>query len=170
MLPEWAIERLVYWKFSSNNKQANQDQSSTEVEKVIPFAETDGDQSERQVVFDTSKAVEWQVQHHQGFIKSNISSLRHAPISGQHDYWTRMAKALGDQAPEQEAQSTANVLVICGKYDPIIVMDELRKDSDNAFEGQDSPIFQTIDAGHDFPITKSDEVLKVILNFWVGNT
>lgn len=80
-----------------------------------------------------------------------------------------MATYLVSQMLEQGKHSKAQILVICAKNDPIIRIDELREDSQTALGGRDKLHFRTIDAGHDFPITKSDEVIDMVLRFWDGH-
>lgn len=106
------------------------------------------------------------MQNHAGAIKSYISSIRHAPISKQHAHWTNMSKALrdrdaGSQAFRPSLQSA--ILIICGKSDPIIIAEELKVDSTEVLGGPENLVFETIDAGHEFPFTKSDQVVDRIV-------
>ncbi|KAL8643973.1 MAG: hypothetical protein Q9226_008005 [Calogaya cf. arnoldii] len=119
-------------------------------------------------------ALEWQVQEHEGFVKSNISSLRHAPISAQHDQWVRMSKALSKRDTKGDQQMTtshasgdAPVLIMCGENDPVIIAKELEMDSKELLGGTENLSFVTTPgAGHDFPFTHSKHVVDTITRFW----
>lgn len=39
-----------------------------------------------------ASAVGWQIQHHQGFVRSFISSIQHSPIEGRDNTWTTWRK------------------------------------------------------------------------------
>lgn len=60
------------------------------------------------------------------------------------------------------------VLVICGEHDAIIVKDELIEDAKSVLKGHVD--FKVVNGGHEFPITKSDEVVEEIVSFWNGST
>ncbi|CAO1596354.1 hypothetical protein XANCAGTX0491_000205 [Xanthoria calcicola] len=173
LLPDWAVEQLVYWKLSSSSGQ-DQRQSGTAIEDELPLVEQCGDEPARGPKFDIPMALEWQVQRHKGFVKSNISSLRHAPISGQHHQWIRMTNALSNrdtkvnqQATTSHASQGATVLIMCGENDPVIIAKELETDSKEFLGRIENSVFViTPGAGHGFPITHSKEVVETITKFW----
>lgn len=98
-------------------------------------------------------AVQWQVENHEGFVGSFVSSIRHAPIENQVETWKQLA----------ERQS--KVLVIAGDTDAVIVYDELREDVFQ-YAGEGNVIWREIVGGHDFPITKGLEVVDIITKVW----
>lgn len=65
-----------------------------------------------------------------------------------------------------QSKQSSKILIICGETDPIIVKDELKEDSARVFGGSEHLTFKKIDAGHDFPITKSGQVVDLITGFW----
>lgn len=117
-----------------------------------------------------AKAVAWQVQHHQGFVKAFMSSIRFAPVIEQKEDWGRIGTRLTVQntneasEKQEEGLQHGKVLIIVGKSDDAIVCDQLAEDATTVLEGNVE--FQYTDAGHDFPITKSEEVKEYIWNFW----
>ncbi|KAL8965260.1 MAG: hypothetical protein Q9183_003948, partial [Haloplaca sp. 2 TL-2023] len=115
----------------------------------------------------------WQIQNHQGYIKANISSIRHGPITGEHRVWKEMSQALkssdGPSLRDPAAGSGAlqnRILVICGRVDPVIVSDELEEDIAAILGSSEDVTFETVDAGHDFPATRSAQVVHSIMDFW----
>lgn len=102
-----------------------------------------------------------------------MSSIRHAPISGQHEVWAQMSEML-DKAHMKLPQHSQDppfhykpsVFLICGDNDPIIIKDELKKDATAVLGGPEKLTFRTLDAGHDFPITEGTQVAEMIIEFW----
>ena len=101
-----------------------------------------------------ASAVAWQLENHQGFIKSFMSSIRYGPITNQHEDWQRVRDCM-----------KSKVLVICGENDPIIVKDELVEDATSVLS-KDGVDFRFCECGHDVPIAKSEEVVDYIYQFW----
>ena len=114
-------------------------------------------------------AVNHQVHHHEGFIHAFMSSIRNGPISEQHEYWRSIGKRLTDQSKGSEKYDwppmvSGKVLVIGGAHDPLIKKDELETDALEVFEG--NVVFKFIDAGHEAPVMKGEEVAQHIMEFW----
>jgi pimeloyl-ACP methyl ester carboxylesterase len=97
--------------------------------------------------------VKWQLDHHNGFVKSFVSSIKHSPIERREETWKRLR--------ERDDQ----VLIIAGKKDPLILADELMVD---VFEivGKERVRWLVVDGAHEFPITKIEEVVEEIKSFW----
>ncbi|KAL8884983.1 MAG: hypothetical protein Q9215_007084 [Flavoplaca cf. flavocitrina] len=173
LLPDWVIEPLVYWKLS-NSSRPDEERSGSAIEDDFSLTEQGGDEIVSRSRFDVPMALEWQVRQHKGYVKSNISSLQHAPISGQHNQWLRMIDAFGiqdnnvfQQMETSHAAEGARILIISGENDPIIIAKELEEDSRKVLgEGLKSMFVNIPGAGHDFPITCDDEVVDTITKFW----
>ena len=99
-----------------------------------------------------------------------MSSIRYGPITEQHRDWARIGQRLvtrnvpTNKTPEDEGLQNSKVLIICGEHDSIIIKDEVVEDAARAL--QENVDFRFVDAGHEFPITKSEEVVKYIADFW----
>ncbi|MCJ1317439.1 hypothetical protein MMC15_002763 [Xylographa vitiligo] len=134
--------------------------------------------SRRSPLTTRARAQAWQVAAHDGFPKSFISSVRCGPISGQHADWRRVGARLSAQRAATErgagdAEEVARgglregeVLVVCGRSDPVIDYAELVEDATAVLQGHVR--FETCDAGHEVPITRSKEVVEYIWQFWGG--
>lgn len=115
---------------------------------------------------------QWQLQSHPSFIKAFMSSIRHGPITEQHDDWARIGRRLAAQnATTNERFRYAGlregkVLIVCGERDSIVVKHELMEDAERALMGNVE--FRVVDAGHEFPITRTEEVVGFVVNFWSG--
>ncbi len=99
-----------------------------------------------------------------------MSSIRYGPITEQHQDWNRIGQNLAAQNAtnnddaENVGLKNGKVLIICGEQDSIIIKHELVEDATKALKGNVD--FRFIDAGHEFPITKSEDVVRYIVNFW----
>lgn len=115
-------------------------------------------------------SVGFQLQHHPGFVRAFISSIRHAPVFAQHETWSAIGQRLSEQRKlppsEQQAEGLQNrkVLIIYGKNDTTILAEDLVEDASRYLDGNVE--FKHLDAGHDFPVSNSDEVATFILDFW----
>jgi pimeloyl-ACP methyl ester carboxylesterase len=98
-------------------------------------------------------AVQWQVERHEGFIKSFTSSVRYAPIERQEETWKALRKR------------DDKILILAGKKDVVIVHDELKEDV-SALLGDDRFIWEEMDGGHEFPIAQGDEVGRIVAEAW----
>lgn len=109
-----------------------------------------------------SDAVVHQVDHHDGFVPSFMSSIRYGPIQNQHDKWKTIAQDMSIRSQETGKQET--VLIISADHDPIIDKVELTEDATSLLG--DHVQFHYIDAAHDVVITKPEEVIACITEFW----
>ncbi|KAI9713711.1 MAG: hypothetical protein M1812_006549 [Candelaria pacifica] len=143
-----------------------------EVPKRSTAAATSASMSKSRPHVDIQEAVVWQLDNHEGFPSAFMSSIRYAPITDQQEDWKRLGQILSAQKGATEklikrrSLEKAKVLIIMGSTDPIIVEKELKDDSTEALGGAGNVDFRTISAGHEFAITKSDEVVGHIVDFW----
>lgn len=98
-------------------------------------------------------AVQWQINNHEGFIKSFVSSIKHSSIEEKQENWSKLG-ARND-----------SVLIIAGATDPVIIAKELREDAEAAI-GPGKLKWRVIEAGHEFPITNADEVVAMVSEVW----
>ena len=126
-------------------------------------------------------AVSHQVDHHNGFVTAFMSSIRHGPITEQHEDWRRIGRGLAEQNQNAGSADSSNseglgegrgnnwkngkVLIIVGQHDPIIKTDELVEDATEVL-GEGNVEFRYIDAGHEAPIKHGDVVVEYLLEFW----
>jgi pimeloyl-ACP methyl ester carboxylesterase len=101
----------------------------------------------------TAKIVEWQLGYHEGFVRSFVSSIRHSSIGERRETWRKLGKRAD------------KVLIIGGSRNPVIVAEELREDAIEAI-GEEKVVWRVVDGGHDFPITRREEVMEEVCDFW----
>jgi pimeloyl-ACP methyl ester carboxylesterase len=97
--------------------------------------------------------VKWQLDHHRGFVSSFVNSIRNSSIVGREETWRKLGEREG------------KVLVIGGRTDPVIVSEELRVDVLQVV-GEENVVWRVIDGAHEFPITKTEDVVKEVSAYW----
>ncbi|KAI4097595.1 MAG: hypothetical protein LQ344_000328 [Seirophora lacunosa] len=172
LLPKRIIEQLVYRKLTPG-KGDDRPHLDSAVEDKFPEGEKSGSLPDVERRFDIAKILDWQYRHHKGAVRSFISSIRYAPISKQHERWSKMSRAFvkGDvqsqhPPPMSQGYGGKQILIICGENDQIIVAGELKEDAALVLGGSGKLTFRTINAGHDFPITEGACVVDMMMEFW----
>jgi hypothetical protein len=116
--------------------------------------------------------VDWQLAHHAGFVPAFVSSIRYAPICGQHARWRVIGERLsaqnaapGDTVVAREGLERGKVLVLLGVRDQVVVTDEVAADVE-AVLGSGNVDIRVLDAGHEVPIERVDECVGAVWGFW----
>lgn len=99
--------------------------------------------------------VRWMVVHHLGFVPAFMSSVRHAPLTDQHESWAQLAK--------REPGTTA---IFLAKSDEIIDLDDYRREALPLVGGEESVRWRVLPGGHDFVMTHSNHILKELEAMW----
>ena len=73
---------------------------------------------------------------------------------------------MGERLREQNKENGTRkkVFIVLGATDPIIIKQELEEDATELLS--ENVEFAVLDAAHDVPITKGNEVVEAILDFW----
>ena len=66
---------------------------------------------------------------------------------------------------QYHSSKKSKVLIIGGKTDTTIINGELKEDAEASL-GKENMDWRDIDGGHDFPITKPEEVIAIVVDFW----
>jgi pimeloyl-ACP methyl ester carboxylesterase len=188
LLPEWLLKIMVARRLKLGP-------SAARGSRALPSAKMMGDGPITQELpkssFDTAplskshpnltvtSMVAWQVENHAGFVRAFMSSIRYAPVTEQHGDWKKIGERLTRQRKMAEESMVdvkdlaadgglreGKVLVIAGEKDEAIVVGEIFEDAGAAFEG--NVVLKSVGAGHEFPITCSEEVVGLVWEFWNG--
>jgi len=109
------------------------------------------------------QTVLYQLDNYPGFVHAFMSSIRYGPVRYQHDRWRIVGERLTRQNSENGTKK--KVLIVLGAHDPIIIQKEVQEDAMGVLQGNvEFAVFE--DAGHEVPITKGEEVVKRIIEFW----
>lgn len=102
--------------------------------------------------------VSWQTNHHNGFITAFQSTVRHAPLLGQHQTFRKLA-----------ARPPKTVCFIFGDGDEIVNEEDYRQDALPLVGGEDHVVWKrSVRGAHDFPMVDPTTTLKFIGEFWEG--
>jgi len=166
LLPTWFVDWIVGRRLRGASNQKSKEQKDERDEKVetdkVVNAEIKGNRdpqfesavlSKSRPGVTVASAVQWQVDNHEGFVKSFVSSIKYSPIENQHETWKKLAEGKG------------RLVVIAGQTDAIIKCDELREDVVEV-AGKERVIWREIEGGHEFPITKGGKVVDLIAEVW----
>jgi pimeloyl-ACP methyl ester carboxylesterase len=105
--------------------------------------------------------VQWQLFEHEGFVRSFVSSIMFGTIAGTEEVKGKW-RMLGAQRKERGEK----VVVIAGAKDNVIVEKELGEDVLECV-GKENVEWRVIEgAGHEFPITRAEEVVGVVSEVW----
>lgn len=99
--------------------------------------------------------VKWMVIHHQGFVPAFMSSVRHAPLTDQHDSWKQLA--------ERKPGST---VVLLAESDEIINMREYTSHGLPLCGGEENVVWKVLPGGHDFVMTHAGLILSELDKVW----
>lgn len=163
LLPEFILEWLVQRRLRGDVapvKSEDQVAADEAVSEELPNQESKGTVlSRNRPGITAASAVAWQLENNQGFIKSFMSSIRYGPITDQQEDWRRIRDGMKSK--------DTKALIICGEDDSIIVKGELVEDATSIL-GKDRVEFRFCECAHDVPMTKSQEVVDHIFEFWEG--
>ena len=104
-----------------------------------------------------SKVVDWQLQHHPGFVPSFISTIRHGPIHNQQHRWSIIRDNI-----ENRVGRLRKVYMVLGETDPIIIADELVEDATNVLGKENVRVEVVRGVGHEVAISSAGEVMRVV--------
>ncbi|KAK1769834.1 Alpha/Beta hydrolase protein [Phialemonium atrogriseum] len=106
--------------------------------------------------------VQWMVTHHAGFVPAFMSCIRHAPLTGQHDAYARLAGR------------GFCVAFVLGRDDEVVGPEDFAQDVMPLVGGEEGVFWQrrvlwkVVGGGHDFPMTHEGETVDAIEEFWGG--
>ncbi|GAB7353623.1 hypothetical protein MBLNU459_g4037t1 [Dothideomycetes sp. NU459] len=181
LLPSSLVQWLV-WKRLGGNSKPQPETSAVDVVDAIeaenpphPALAPDSHAPlyRRRPSVSVASVVDWQLRNHAGFLPAFISSIQHAPISGQHDRWRLIGSRLAaqkldpkDAKAQDQGLREGKVLLLLGKTDSVVPTEEISEDA-KAVLG-DGVEIQIVDGGHEVPITHADAVVETITKFWDG--
>ncbi|KAG6041777.1 hypothetical protein E4U41_001989 [Claviceps citrina] len=99
--------------------------------------------------------VRWMVLHHEGFVPAFMSCIRHAPLTGQHDQWRRLAR--------RPAGTTA---VLFAEADELIHEAQYREQGLPLAGGERHVWWRVVPGGHDFVMTHPGRIMDELDQFW----
>lgn len=125
-------------------------------------------------VLDVPKIVQWQFDHHKGFVHSFTNTIRYGPLMHQHADWKQAFRVIKEAQSSKDGSRTetprklrnGKILVVFGEEDDIVVADEVSEDIKSLIGGDGNVVIKTVPGGHGFPVPSCDEVVQHISEFW----
>ncbi|KAI1844281.1 hypothetical protein JX266_009572 [Neoarthrinium moseri] len=99
--------------------------------------------------------VHWMLDGHEGFVPAFMSTIRFAPLMGQHEHWRELAK-----------RRPGTTAIILGRTDELIQKHDYAEDALPLVGGKENVFWRIVPGGHNFPFTNSREALEAIYEFW----
>ncbi|TDZ12940.1 Serine hydrolase-like protein [Colletotrichum orbiculare MAFF 240422] len=119
------------------------------------FSSPGGEQKEDKIEKRVKEYVPWMVTHHDGFVPAFMSCVRYAPLTAQHEVWRKLA-----------GRKKQTVAVFLGRADEIINMQHYTEDGLPLLGGEENVCWKILPGGHDFVMTKTNEIMKELDAFW----
>lgn len=120
---------------------------------------------------DIPAIVQWQFDHHKGFVHSFINTIAHGPLMFQHKDWKKVCDIItGKETGAGRANQTSNLfnsklLVIMGDDDGVVVEADLSADLLNIIGDSEHVDLKVVPGGHGFPVSSSNDVVKYVCDF-----
>lgn len=188
MLPSWIINGLAKRRLEPKPGKASADIPDGENMDTVDNVEDVDFDEVRVCTDDTPSAggarvgdvVRWQLRHNDGFVPAYMSTIRNAPIYGQHDGAWRI---LGEQLRRRRMSASASddseaevelpppglpngrICLVLAERDPIVVKEEWMADS-LAVLGEGAVDIRIVQGGHEVAISKGKEVANLAMDAW----
>ena len=171
ILPEWLIRRLVRGRLEPQH--GGGPSADVPVDDAGDEAGLDFDDvplSRDAPAPRVGDAMRWQLGTNDGLVGAYISTLRNAPIYGQHDgLWRRLSERLAERRVTSGVVPPGlpggKVCLILAEADPIVIKEEWIEDSKEVL-GEDGVSISVVPGGHEIAITKGQVVAELAMAAW----
>lgn len=138
-------------RLDSTGKETFEDAAVQEIVDPLDRPDAEPTDFERRV----GDFVHWTLDHHEGFVPAFMSTVRYAPMLGQHDEWRRLAR--------RDKGTTA---VLLGNHDTLVNKEDYAEDALPLLGGEENVFWRVVPGGHNFPFTHPKKALEQIYEFW----
>ncbi|KAF7552701.1 hypothetical protein G7046_g7325 [Stylonectria norvegica] len=84
-----------------------------------------------------------------------MSSIRYAPLTGQHESWAKLA-----------VRQPGTTMILMAERDEIIDLADHRRDALPLVGGEEHVRWRVLPGGHDFVMTHTGEIVKELDELW----
>lgn len=167
VLPEALLKRMVRSRLEPQNGAPSAD---------VPTEDSDSVEFDDVLVAPgvcVGDVVKWQLHGNDGFVDAYMSTIRNAPIYGQHEQlWKTLSEELKMRRMGQadaEGLESGKICLILAERDPIVVANEWSEDAKQVL-GEDAVDIHVVKGGHEIAISKGREVANIAIQTWRANT
>ena len=115
---------------------------------------------------DVAAIVQWQFDHHQGFVHSFTNTIKQRIFMNQHQEWKRVCKIVKGDIEGRSKLANSKILAIFGEDDDIVKETDVAEDLSAMLDRRDHLVVKSVPGGHGFPIPNAGEVIGQISEFW----
>lgn len=170
ILPEWLLQRLAWKRLQPKDGTPSADLPGVQKEDTEDDEDVDFDDVRVVTGARVGSVVKWQIRGNDGFVPAYMSTIRNAPIYGQHD---KVWKVLGDELKKRrkggpnapKGLEKGKIGLVLAEKDPIVIVDEWLEDSKRVL-GEDAVEAAIIKGGHEIAISKGKEVAQAAIKLW----
>lgn len=151
---------------SEDEKNTPADAATAELPQTHPAHAPDSPASILPNDISIADTVAWQLTSHPGFLPSFISSIRHAPVSDEHETWRAIGRRCDDRRNGMELPGLKQnqVLILLGRDDGVIIADEIEQDAKDVL-GKENVRVVRLEGGHDVPVVNAGGCCGEIVRF-----
>ncbi len=168
-VPYSYLRRMVGSLLGVNSSPVPLDCSRSDTEDQAGFEVSQATKSIDEGLIDVPAIVQWQFDHHRGFVHSFISTIEHGPLMHQHTDWERICSVIKGHSGQNSSRSrllNGKILVVFGDTDGIVIAEEVSADLSKMIGGPEHVTFRSVPGGHGFPVPSCGEIVKHISEFW----
>lgn len=168
LLPEWFIHRLVRSRLEPLNGPSADVPVDDKDEGDLAFDDVSLSRERRTP--RVGDAMRWQLETNDGLVGAYVSTIRNAPVYGQHDdLWRRLSQRLAERRVASEVVPPGlpggRVCLILAENDLVVVKEEWTEDSKTVL-GEDGVDIHVVSGGHEIAIAKGEVVAELAIASW----
>ena len=121
---------------------------------------------------DIPAIVQWQFDHHKGFIHSFTNTIAHGPLMYQHSDWKKVCSIIRGiptgsvRSNEDSRLLNSKLFVIFGDSDELVTEKDNTAELSEMLGGSQHFEYKVVPGGHGFPVPSSNAVVKHVCEFW----
>lgn len=114
--------------------------------------------------FDLGDVLQWQFDHHQGYIHSIHNTIMYGPVQNRQDLWAGVCDIIAGRTRPNSALHDSKLLLFLGREDDIVVPEETVEDILKLLPAAHLQV-EYLPGGHGFPYPNSEKIGQTILSF-----
>ncbi|KAI0600175.1 Alpha/Beta hydrolase protein [Biscogniauxia sp. FL1348] len=139
-------------RHSSSQEKGKEDYIDVAVQEAV---EAESDPAPTPMELQIASFVHWSLDHNAGFVPAMMSTIRSAPLMGQHAQWRSLAR-----------RGPARTAVLLGAGDSLVQRHDYEEDALPLLGGRENVFWRVLPGSHNFPFTHGEHAVRAIEEFW----